>query len=400
MKKFFIGFWTFVIFCTPVWAQNIDSNTFAKVVDKLNCKLVEYSIGGKDNINAEAFRSKCNCDQSPGYDVIAANIPKSLTSTLELSKEINLIKRRYSSAWKSNDVVSYLKDTALFTTTTLKKFNDKHKSEQAYIDILNGIEAEVTSLSTPPANPAQTNPSSSPASDAVTDTPPQQPTVFTIPVIVLIVVVSILVIATILIIRSISSTETPEYIKEYVRGKLKDINKPVGNLNSNASTNTILYEVNRTLDSKLNEYSSAIAKLQREILELQSKTNNASQYRTPANDATNSRAIGEEIFYLSTPNTDGSFDNNDASQTYKDGASIYRFVKVSSTRAQFYIEDREDSIQRALQYPDKRIDPVCEAQNAFNARSKSIKTVTPGEVELVGDKWVISFNRKAKIRYE
>lgn len=106
----------------------------------------------------------------------------------------------------------------------------------------------------------------------------------------------------------------------------------------------------------------------------------------------------KEIFFLSTPNLNGSFNESSASATFREGASIYRFTKESFNKATFCIDEREASIKLALQYPDKSIDPVCEALNAYNARATKIVTKKPGTAELKGDKWVIQ--TKAKISYE
>jgi hypothetical protein len=102
--------------------------------------------------------------------------------------------------------------------------------------------------------------------------------------------------------------------------------------------------------------------------------------------------------YLSIPNFDGSFNDSSASTNYKDGASIYRFTKISNNTASFRIENKEASVQLALQFPDKSIYPVCNAENAFNPNAKSITTITPGIARLEGGKWIIE--RKAEIRYE
>jgi len=108
--------------------------------------------------------------------------------------------------------------------------------------------------------------------------------------------------------------------------------------------------------------------------------------------------IPTEIFFLSTPNSDGSFNETSSSSTYREGASIYKFVKVGNNRATFQIDEREASVKLALQYPDKCIDPVCEAVNAFNPKAKRITTDDVGKAELVNGKWMKT--SKAKIRYD
>lgn len=105
-----------------------------------------------------------------------------------------------------------------------------------------------------------------------------------------------------------------------------------------------------------------------------------------------------EYFFLSTPNANGSFNESSATVSYKEGASIYKFTKEAFDKATFRIDEREASVRLAVQYPDKNIDPVCEAMNAYNGKATRIVTREPGSVELQGDKWVLK--QKAKISYE
>ncbi|TSJ36554.1 hypothetical protein FO440_22255 [Mucilaginibacter corticis] len=108
----------------------------------------------------------------------------------------------------------------------------------------------------------------------------------------------------------------------------------------------------------------------------------------------------EEIFYLSTPNADGSFNVSSAQMNYKPGASIYRFKKTAPNLAMFKIDEREDAVKLALQYSDKNIDPVCEPVNAYSRNAKKVKTPTggDGQATLLDDKWVVT--QKAKVFYE
>lgn len=104
------------------------------------------------------------------------------------------------------------------------------------------------------------------------------------------------------------------------------------------------------------------------------------------------------IFFLSTPNSDGSFNNSSANFSFREGASIYKFQNTKDNRAQFKVDERDASVKLALSYPDKNIDPVCDALNAFDPRARKIFTVEPGLAELVGDRWRVI--TKARIRYE
>lgn len=107
-----------------------------------------------------------------------------------------------------------------------------------------------------------------------------------------------------------------------------------------------------------------------------------------------------EVFYLSSPNEDGSFNEKSAHSSYREGASIYKFTKTSQTQAEFQIDERESSVKLALAYPSRHIVPVCEAENAYNAKAAQIITVQGGlgKAMLDGDKWKVL--RKALIRYE
>jgi len=105
-----------------------------------------------------------------------------------------------------------------------------------------------------------------------------------------------------------------------------------------------------------------------------------------------------QAFFLSTPNSDGSFNNSSANVSYKEGASIYKFQNIKGNRAKFRIDERDASVKLALAYPDKNIDPVCDALNAFDPRARKIFTQVPGEAELLDDRWKVI--TKAKIRYE
>lgn len=108
----------------------------------------------------------------------------------------------------------------------------------------------------------------------------------------------------------------------------------------------------------------------------------------------------EEIFYLSTPNSEGSFNVRSAQPNYRPGASIYWFKKTAPDKAIFKIDEREASMQMALQYSDINIDPVCDPANAYHINTKRVRTPPghEGVVELLDDKWIVT--KKAKIYYE
>jgi len=176
-------------------------------------------------------------------------------------------------------------------------------------------------------------------------------------------------------------------------------------------------EVDR-LKSRLNMLEESVSKLKQEVRMLQAKVMSAGVPLEITKPGTGEQSVKSVLaqahppisapapepektiqnFYLSTPNSDGSFNNSSANPTYKEGASIYKFQSTKDNRAKFKIDEHEASVRLALAYPDKNIDPVCDALNAFDPKARKIYTVEPGIAELIGDKWKVI--TKAKIRYE
>jgi hypothetical protein len=151
------------------------------------------------------------------------------------------------------------------------------------------------------------------------------------------------------------------------------------------------------ISDQIRDLAERIALLEKEIYLLK---NDQSKLEKPISTDPETKPNVEklEVIYLSTPNLDGSFNLSSSSPNYRDGATIYKFTKTSFNKARFEIDSKTDSMKLAISYPDKNIDPVCDAENAFNSNATRIITVQPGEVELQGDKWIKI--TKAKIRYE
>lgn len=186
--------------------------------------------------------------------------------------------------------------------------------------------------------------------------------------------------------------------KEWVIRKIKEANQNRQGLNQGMSSYAIT-----TIEERIKKIESELISLRLKIesmsipFEVVSPGNEEQSW--PEQETKQSEIKTQaETFFLSTPNSDGSFNERSASYIYKEGASIFKFVKTSSNRARFQIDEREASLKLALQYPDKNIDPVCDALNTFDPKAKRIITIEPGEVEFGNEKWVKV--KKAKIRYE
>ena len=103
-------------------------------------------------------------------------------------------------------------------------------------------------------------------------------------------------------------------------------------------------------------------------------------------------------FYLSTPQTDGSFNDINKKAVYIPTSSMYKFSLLSNEKAKFEFVNDSSSLKDALNYPDTYLLPVCTSVNARNIQSLKITTTEPGIAELRDSKWIVS--KKAVIRYD
>ncbi len=123
---------------------------------------------------------------------------------------------------------------------------------------------------------------------------------------------------------------------------------------------------------------------------------------TPAQAAVATKPRVEE-FYLSTPNSNGSFNISSMTSSYKPTASIYKFEvseEDGGSMASFAVADQYEAIKDALSSPGSYLDPVCESENAFSTAARRIVNVKPGRAYRRGEQWMVKQEDKAIIRYE
>lgn len=106
------------------------------------------------------------------------------------------------------------------------------------------------------------------------------------------------------------------------------------------------------------------------------------------------------VFYMATPDSNGFFNNSSQHNTFRQGATYYKFQveEKNKSRAVFEFFSDEYGVKASANYPQTYIEPVCEPQNAQNPNAQKINTIEKGVAENQGDKWVVT--KKAKIRYE
>jgi len=108
-------------------------------------------------------------------------------------------------------------------------------------------------------------------------------------------------------------------------------------------------------------------------------------------------------YYLSTPNSDGTFPAGSMSAQFRPSASIYHFEVLEQngeTTATFTVANNADAMKDALSSPGSYLEPVCESENSYFPGAQRIVNVESGKAIQQGDQWVVSSENKALIRYE
>lgn len=396
----------------------VSRDAFEKAVDFVNCKTVELSVKNDAN-NYQQYIQTCQCGNGVTYDQIKNFLTSVGTydKTILLSSEIESLKNTFKDGIKPEDALRFLSATIFTDKVKYRKlfsFAEKRKTGKDFAAYKDGLIEDLPAILS-----AQTQPTNAKPNSEAVNAPPTleervsaleqrpEPKVedkgwfdgFTFQIDVFSIIISVVVMFLILKLvygASDGGSDVSESIKGYVQRKINDANFNRGNSNQGVSSS----EVNRLKDE--------IEKLRGEVKQLSYKIESSNipleivqpRYEQQSWQDTKQPEVKTETFFLSTPNSDGSFNDSSVSTTYKEGASIYRFTKVGNNRAKFQLDDREACVKLALTYPDKSIDPVCDAVNAFNPKAKRITTVEVGEAELLNDKWVVNKSQKAKIRYE
>lgn len=399
----------------------VSEDAFKKAVDYVNCKTVEFSLKNKSDI-LQQYQKSCSCNDGAGNTEISNFLTSvgGYDATIALASEIELLKKAFNKSWKEEDELKFLTETIFADKTKYQKlylFSDKRKSDTEFAIFKSDLKKDLPAILATQEQASNTSQTNSNPPDEVKPTTleervkeleqsktlPEEESWFTrnisIFVIISLILAGLLSIIKVIQVVNGGSTggeEVSDGVRKYVKDKIIDAGFNRGNSNQGVSSFTI-----SNLEDK-------IKKLETELKDVKAKVDSSKipfevvqpRYEQQAWQDTKQPEVKTETFFLSTPNSDGSFNDSSVSPTYKEGASIYKFTKVGNNRAKFQIDEREASVKLALTYPDKSIDPVCDAVNAFNPKAKRITTVDVGEAELLNDKWIVNKSQKAKIRYE
>jgi len=384
----------------------ISKESYEKAIDLLNCKTVELTLP-KENIQQYQQQCPCNKTDFAQLNKFLIAVGK-LDATIALSNEIEGLKKSFKENWKKGDAISFLSES-IFTDKKYQKivaFAEKRKGKPEFdtykaslkSDLDNTLTESIPQEIAPPTN---TNTQQASMEDRISELENKLNTKkedngilvgFSDYLILLSILLGVL--ALILSIRKQNSdgSELSNEVKNYVKNKISD-----ATWNKNTQNNNVGLAELRDANNRIRDLESQIEKIKTQI-----NTNTSTQNITiqQSNQEIKQPENKTETFFLSTPNVDGSFNESSVSATYIKGATIYRFSKISSNRAKFQIDEKDDSVKLALQFTDKNIDPVCDAVNAYNPKATRITTVEQGEAELQNGKWIVEKNKKAKIKYE
>jgi hypothetical protein len=171
-----------------------------------------------------------------------------------------------------------------------------------------------------------------------------------------------------------------------VNANIQEPNWNVNNMNNGGG---------RTVDSRIQDQSRGLEK----ELDDEPKESNTVEFENINNilPEPKPQAISQ-ILYFPNPNQDGDFRKDNGSDTYIDGASIYKFV-VNENEAQFEFCSQRSSVSIALNNRNELILSVAEELNAYNASAVQIISEGPQKGVAILDGLFWKVKSKAKIKY-
>jgi len=408
MKKNILLLVLAVMLFEPSFGQ-VSKESYEKAVDILNYQSVYYSLSVLSTTSGVTakFSTSCNCENTPSFEKVKSSIPATEPKTTKISSEIENLKSQDISAFDNSAALDYMLTEAFNKSQSLNDFKTQLEQKGKYSDYkeeltqrLEGVLQENIQVNTSSQNESESMLSALERRIQIIEqnqnVKGKKPGIFggfSDYLVLLAIVLGIL--SLYLALRKSDNYEelmprilNSDRLKDLIRSQ----NSPTRVSQNNQSINSDL----RAANDRIGDLDYQIKVLKEKVEELTKEK--SKQQTTQFSQEVRQPESKTEILFLSTPNSDGSFNESSASNTYKDGASIYRLMKTGNSNANFQIDEKETSIKLALQYPDKNIDPVCDPENAFNPRANRISTIKMGEAELQNGKWII--NSKAVIRYE
>jgi hypothetical protein len=397
------------VFVNSLSYGQVTKESFDKAVDILNYQSVYYSLSVLSPTNGVTakFKSNCNCDNNPTFEKIKSSIPNTESETIQISSELQKLKSKDISEFNRQSALDFLLNDVFVQSQPLKDFKSEliqkdklsvysesitNKLEDVLVENVEATTSHQQELADNRADlenrilSIEKNQNSKKDSTGI---------LCGVSDYLILLAIFLGILGLLLALRKRNNYE--DLLPRILESKrLRDLVQSQNSFSRNTQSNNSSTSEIRDVHVRIRDLETQISKLNNQIKNF--ADSNPVQTTPQTYQEVRQPEPKTETLFLSTPNSDGSFNESSASNTYRDGASIYRLTKTGSLNAKFQIDEKETSIKLALQYPDKNIDPVCDAENAFNPRATRISTIKMGEAELQNGKWII--NSKAVIRYE
>ncbi|MFA5748451.1 MAG: hypothetical protein WC872_05080, partial [Candidatus Absconditabacterales bacterium] len=141
-----------------------------------------------------------------------------------------------------------------------------------------------------------------------------------------------------------------------------------------------------------------IERIKKEQEEIEKKIKEEEEKKSKKNyEKLNENNLEKNIIYLSSPDGKRNFHEQDSSNKFKDGESVYEFKLLSDNKAEFSIVKNINVIRRAFRHYDLIILPVCDITiNNMDFKYITVDNIdleqveiVPGEVEKEGNIWKV-----------
>jgi len=111
-----------------------------------------------------------------------------------------------------------------------------------------------------------------------------------------------------------------------------------------------------------------------------------------------SNQLGSDTYFMPFPDPKGFFWNDNKHKVSKNNSAFKMNIMQNNTKKAYFslLTDNKTIIKNALLNPKAYLKPVCEIVG--NISGTSITIIENGELELKNNKWVVSENKKIKIK--
>lgn len=369
--------------------QTVTKESFYKALDYLNYKAISLSLEEANTDLFEQFQKDINENDATSQSIVSfLNKNKAPDSTTKLSESISNEKNQYE---KYSDIESarvFFTDKIFQENENLKSFETKRLHDtrsDGYADwkktVVQNI-PEILQLDYKVLNMKVEELNNK---------------VRTLEVLLYILTGFIIIALAFVVVRyakkAISSQPQPipDSLKSYIKEKIEDAKYTTGDDVHRMIQNTL--KNNSKQNKSVVDDSFGKSKSD----EVPFHINPPKEEPAPAPPAPKVHEEPQAVFYLSTPNPDGTFNVSSITKQYREGASIYIFYE-SGNKAEFEIYSDESSIRLALKYPDKNIDPVCDVEGeGYTADVTCVNIIKRGTAELDNNKWKVT--GKVRIQY-